>query len=206
MSYADPALISSAAVVYITPPDHLALVCEVGRTDRIDFDPCTEANNPTNAVMYYSRGTLDLSGCVRLGSCGLRGAWPRHPGATIHVNPPYGKHLAGPVEPDADVIVRKKGVIVYQGKGTGWASKCATQAITCPDQHMMVLLPGRTETQWYRTLARVMKAKCEHEGRYHFSGMKNSAPFPVHTLYFGPDWERFRDVFRGEGEIVRRAP
>lgn len=203
--YAAPVMTSSAHMVYLTPEAHLDMVREVGQQE-ITIDPCTEADNPTRARYFYSR-ERPLRPEVRtygwLGSCGLEGNWPKT--GLLHVNPPFGAHLDGAVRPDADVIRRVKGQIVYQGKGKGWAHRIALHcgAVEMRDQHKLIILPGRMDTRWFDVVRRFTTLRCEHRGRYKFAGTPHPAPFPIVTFYHGPDPDRFARIFQRVGEIVK---
>jgi phage N-6-adenine-methyltransferase len=60
----------------------------------------------------------------------------------------------------------------------------------------IALLPARTDTAWFQSLADYRI--CFVRGRLRFSQSENSAPFPSAVVYLGPDtdlfWESFRDL------------
>ena len=68
-----------------------------------------------------------------------------------------------------------------------WVDKAITEHLHQYDSHIVLLLPARTDTKWFRKLS----CHCCHiqfiTGRLHFNGSKGSAPFPsmLVSLYYG---------------------
>jgi hypothetical protein len=116
----------------------------------------------------------------------------------VFVNPPYGRALAR------------------------WAEKIRREAESGVE--IVVLVPHRTDTQWYSHLAPAVRAKCEWRGRLHhprgvadsrqaslFGGApervevdEGPAAFPSVVLYCGPKVERFAAAFETAGEVWKR--
>lgn len=94
----------------------------------------------------------------------------------VYMNPPYGRTISTWTTKLRDELRE------------GWA----TEAIA--------LLPARTDTTWWHELN--PPVVCFLRGRLRFSGYDQSAPFPSAAAYFGPNPERFRDVFRPLGWTV----
>lgn len=104
---------------------------------------------------------------------GLVQPWP--PDATIYINPPYN-------------MLRKPG----------WVDKIVDVASNGQNQ-MIVLVPARTDTQWYRRLFDVANHVTLLRGRVRFAlpdgTLSNPAPFPSVLFGFGVlDWEPIRGL------------
>jgi hypothetical protein len=93
----------------------------------------------------------------------------------VWMNPPYGRVIGKWID---------KLCAEYEGGGV-------TAAIA--------LLPARTDTQWFKRLTRY--PICLIHGRLHFSGHKNSAPFPSAVVYLGPLLSRFAGTFGAMGAV-----
>lgn len=154
-----------------TPPWFLDLVRGVGP---IVLDPATSPDNPTRADTFFAPGLTSASEGRHLGECGLRGDWSRV--GLAFINPPYGRYLSGPVEPDY-VMTQKcpsclgDGFVApiahhdlwtpetrlchacgssgreVIGHGRGWAARIAQDR-----GEWITLVPVRTETDWWGTL------------------------------------------------------
>jgi hypothetical protein len=129
-------------------------------------------------------GHIDLDPCAEPGRSipavvhltaaddGLAQAWH----GRVYMNPPYGRSIVH------------------------WIRKLRTEYETGQVEAAIALLPARPDTQWWK-LTRGYP-RCHVEGRLKFSGHKNSATFPSALVYFGPDPERFAQVFGELGEVV----
>ena len=93
----------------------------------------------------------------------------------VFVNPPYGR-------------------VIGQ-----WTSKATHD----PVDELLLLVPARTDTRWFQPLFDY--PICFLRGRLHFSGHKNSAPFPSALIYRGERWFEFREMFLSRGAVVRYA-
>jgi hypothetical protein len=197
------AMLSSDRMDWRTPEWFLELVRRVGP---IVCDPATGPTNPTLAQLFYSQvGGAAPTGSVRLGDCGLRGDWPLS--GLSFINPPYGGHLSGPIEPDYEHR-DKHGNLT--GIGRGWGARIA--------QHFrmggegLVLVPNRTETDWWREVHAASSRVCfwsspEHGKRIRFVHPDTGKPGPSPTfastvLYHGPRVELFDAVFGPHGLLL----
>ena len=93
----------------------------------------------------------------------------------VYMNPPYGDEIAAWVE---------RMVRAYENSEIAEA---------------IALLPARTDTAWYQTLADYRM--CFIRGRLKFSNSENSAPFPSVVVYLGTDVANFYDFFGKLGFI-----
>lgn len=91
---------------------------------------------------------------------GLAQPWdiPR-PGGLVYVNPPYGKALPA------------------------WADK--VQAERDHSRNIVVLVPARTDTRWWRTMVRGASCVVFLAGRLRFLGAPAAAPFPSALIVHG---------------------
>ena len=87
----------------------------------------------------------------------------------VYVNPPYGTAI--PL----------------------WVDKIITEYQSGNIERCVLLLPARTDTQWFRKMAEY--PKCFMFGRIKFNGHENSAPFP--SMLVGIGFEQCIDVFDG---------
>ncbi len=215
-------LLSSARQDWRTPPWFLDLVRQVGI---ITLDPASAPDNPTGAAAFFARDvSIPIVGEWR-GTCGLVGAWTR-PGLAF-VNPPYGGHLSGPVDP-AYVHTKKcktckgsgdistfaecgpcprceKGRI-QTGIGRGWAQRIAQD----PGE-WLALVPTRTDTEWWQRLHEVCSwglfwRSPEHGARINFVNpntgeAKNGSTVPSTVFYHGDRVARFLGAFAPHGRI-----
>ncbi len=94
----------------------------------------------------------------------------------VYMNPPYGRAI----EP--------------------WIARFCTQPFT----EGIALVPARTDTAWFQPLHAL--PVCYIRGRLHFSGHKDSAPFPSCLAYRGARTAAFTAAFRHRGPIVRAVP
>ena len=75
------ALLSSARMDWITPE---CVLERVRRVDGIALDPCTTADNPCGADVFYA---------PERGEDGLVLGWSTVGDGLVYANPPYGRHL-----------------------------------------------------------------------------------------------------------------
>lgn len=203
----DAALMSSAFHGWQTPEHVLELVRAVAP---IALDPCTTQKNPTKARRYMTSEpapapfTADFAGAQfhRTGPFGwvapdgLPAYWlpwcGRH-GLTF-VNPPYGRALAA------------------------WLTKCATEARLGTE--ILALVPARPDTSWFQGAARSAHECLFWRGRLKFTDPRAPegqmwhskkecfvplapAAFPSAFFYWGPNRERFVEVFKNKGLFLR---
>jgi len=186
---APDALLSSASSRWRTPVWFLELVRRVGP---IVLDPASTADNPTGALAWYTPAQN-----------GLRLPWPVS--GLVFVNPPYGVHLSGPVDPWR-LVVKKSTVL---GFGSGWAARMAQHA-----GEGLYLVPCRRETDWWRSLNEWCDWRCEwaspaRGARINFvldpsdpvPEKKNGSTFASTVFYRGPNIARFFTAFELHGEM-----
>jgi hypothetical protein len=90
----------------------------------------------------------------------------------VFLNPPFGRHISE------------------------WTHK----ALTDPVDELVLLVPARTDTRWFAECW--PHTLCFLRGRLKFSGVKESAPFPVVLVYRGPRPEAFQRAFSYRGHVV----
>lgn len=156
----------------------------------IRFDPAASPDNSTVAQDF-----LDGSSPER---CGLSNPWPDD--GLTYVNPPYGAFLSGPVDPAREVL---KGAKVV-GVGTGWARRIAAHG-----GETIVLVPVRTETDWWAVLDRWCFWKIYWSSpwfgrRINFVDAETRLPSKGSSIasavfYCGPRPDRFLEVFLPHG-------
>jgi len=216
-------LLSSENQDWQTPEWFLELVRRVGP---IILDPATAADNPTKAKYFYSPTGR---GKGRLGSCGLAGTWARD--GLAFINPRYGGHLSGDVDPAYELTKKckvcggtgssqlwDKGEIlpcdacggagrVITGYGRGWAARIAQ------DQgEWIALVPVRTETDWWRLLHSrcgyaVLWSSPKHGRRINFvdpetGKEKKGSNLASTVFYHGQRPDKFLSVFAAHGRII----
>lgn len=180
----------------------------VNRVSPIVFDPSNSATNWTRVRRYYARlepGQQPPPGWA--GLCGLAGDWTRD--GNGFVNPPYGPHLGGPVEPTYvhERTNRKTGEKEVTGVGRGWAERIAQD---CGELH--VLVPARPDTEWWHTLhawctAALLWKSPQHGSRIRFIDPDTGEPGPQNNMpstvfYRGPNVDRFVRVFGEHGRLI----
>lgn len=125
---------------WLTPQWFLDLVRKVAP---IYLDPCADTGpgNWTGATRRIVQAGPGLAGC------GLSINWSHQDDEQAFINPPYGRHLAGDIEPDRPLYKGKGDTRKIVGYGTGWAKKI------CQYQHAAtVLVPVRTDQEWWHDL------------------------------------------------------
>lgn len=176
-----------------TPGWFLDLVREVAP---IVLDPASAEDNPTGAAQFF---TPEHNG--------LALPWPAI--GLVFVNPPYGQHLSGDVEPYRLITKKDKktGSVWIVGFGTGWAKRMASHT-----GEGLYLVPCRRETEWWRELNDWCDWRCEwrspkHGARINFEAdprdppSKNGSTFASTIFYRGPNVRRFIRTFETHGEI-----
>jgi len=190
---APAALLSSANMRWRTPTWFLDLVRQVAL---IAFDPASAADNPTGATRF----------CTPVEN-GLVQPWPLE--GLVYVNPPYGAHLSGPIDPWRLVTRRDPatGVECVMGWGTGWAERMAAH-----EGEGLYLVPCRRETDWWRTLSAWCGWRCQwksptYGARINFTNdpidpvSKNGSTFSNTVFYKGPNVSKFVAAFSPHGDI-----
>jgi len=201
-------LLSSERQDWRTPEWFVDMSRAVSRDGVIALDPATSPTNPTKARRFFAQDS---------GDCGLRADWVAftYDGGLTFVNPPYGAHLSGPVEPDYVHTKKDKktGERIVTGIGRGWAKKIAQH-----HSETIALVPVRTETEWWRTLFAwadlvLFWSSPEHGCRISFvnpdtgkpqqgSNLASTVFYRAPLLRASVGLERFRDAFGPHGTLV----
>lgn len=104
-------------------------------------------------------------------------------GSVVWINPPYGRALLP------------------------WARKIVGEAPALRNHHMFVLVPSRTETEWFGTLFDSADAIAFFRDRIRFwhpwKTGKDSPAFPNALFYFGSSPGMFEAVFRDAARVVK---
>lgn len=175
-----PGELSSEKMTWQTPGYFLDLVRAVGP---IAFDPCAPAKgNPTGADVLMRQGAPGES-------CGLSIDWSGgvappedladDPGL-IFVNPPYGPHLSGLVDPGY-VHKRKNkktSQIEITGYGRGWAQKIIRET----DHTRIALVPARPDAEWWVRMLRACDACLLWRSKEHGARLKFVDPDTGETV------------------------
>lgn len=107
----------------------------------------------------------------------LKRAWAGF--GLVFCNPPYGRKISEWV--NAAAQVRKGGEV---------------------DDEVIMLVPARTDTSWFRDVWKTADGICFWNGRIRFVGSNNGAPFPSCLIYWGLRIGRFAKVFSESGRVV----
>ncbi len=190
--------LSSARQDWRTPFWFLDLVRMVGP---IILDPAGTIDNETGAKYRYARMDNACGPAGYLGSCGLAGYWGRD--GLAFINPPYGAHLSGPVEPTYEH--HKKGILT--GTGRGWAARIAQD-----EEEWIALVPVRTETVWWRLMHSacdyaVLWSSPEHGSRIKFvdpdTGKEKAGSNLASTVFYhGSNVAGFLRAFAPHGRVI----
>lgn len=88
-----------------------------------------------------------------------------------------------------------------------WAEKCVTETASGRVETAILLVPDRTDTQWYhKHILRHAEVICVHEGRIQFygdDGREANAPMGVHFAVFGSTPDSLLEVLNGWGHVIR---
>lgn len=95
----------------------------------------------------------------------------------VYMNPPYGDEVGA------------------------WVDRLLSAYQSGEIDRALALLPGRTDTTWFRPL--LQHPICFIWGRLRFSGSANSAPFPSVVVAIGCDLRSFRDAFEDSVGTVK---
>jgi len=193
------ARLASGRFDWLTPEWFLDLVRDVAP---IGLDPCTSLDNPTNARRFIVQ---------RDGGCGLRDRWVTHPDEVTFVNPPYGAHLSGNVEPDHKHKGANRASHSGVGFGRGWAKRIASYV----DGATIALVPVRTDTKWWREMFGWADCAClwsssEFGSRIScvdpIKGIERRGSNIASTVFFraggSVEASRFRAVFGPHGTVI----
>lgn len=171
--------LSSKKHNYRTPAKILDLA---GLMGSIGLDPATDQGNPVGATHFF---TLPVDGLTQ--------DWQGY--GLVFVNPPYGRGL-------------KK-----------WTAKMALEASRGVE--ILALIPARVGTQWWRqNITKTADTICCWTGRLNFLELQNiedalvwaptrskktgkptPAAFDSALVYWGPNRDKFHEIFGGHGWI-----
>ncbi|MDR3638209.1 MAG: DNA N-6-adenine-methyltransferase [Isosphaeraceae bacterium] len=161
-----------------------------GRLDPLMTSDSPEWYSPRHVV---EAARIALGGCIALDPCaeparsvpavrhftaaedGLNHQWV----GAAYVNPPYGRTIGE------------------------WIRKLRTEYAEGRVTAAVVLLPARTDTDWWAELG--AELVCLIHGRLTFSNAGSNAPFPSVAVYLGPDAESFAQAFAPLGPVFRRV-
>jgi len=96
----------------------------------------------------------------------------------VFLNPPYGREIGE------------------------WIVKLVQEYEDGNVEEAIALVPGRTDTQWFRALFNY--PLCFISGRVRYSNGAGAAPFPSVLVYMGTRIEDFISVFKHHGPIMKR--
>jgi len=169
---------SSDRCTWNTPSHIVKLIGECFET--IDLDPCSDSVTSPNvpAKVIYT-GPLEINPTGN-GKDGLVEPWR----GSVFCNPVYGRTI---------------GL---------WVQKAITEFDAGRASEIILLVPARTDTKWFRTLLTIPPAFlriCFLHGRLKFGNQPMPAPFPSAIVYLGPCTERFMEVFSTVGWCARQS-
>lgn len=163
--YADP---------YTTDP----LTLNDRQFDPIDRDASGKGIGITHISQITSSGRVALDG--------LRQNWQA---STLWLNPPFKVNTR---DAHGNIIYndndKPKRTTVIDKFVARWIKATQGEA-----DKAMLLVPARTDTQWFTGLWRYRLAFIY--GRLHFNEADNGAPFPSVLVYHGPNFDRFYAIF-----------
>jgi hypothetical protein len=82
------------------------------------------------------------------------------------------------------------------GRGIGqWVEKAQQEYVDGRTDAVVMLLPARVDTGWWRTAVFNAHGFAIIRGRLTFSDFPSAAPFPSAVVYYGPDLDGFRKAF-----------
>lgn len=211
-------LFTSASEEHYTPADIIERARYVfGGT--IDLDPAAnyDANQTVKAARYYAdphtSDPLTRSDARCAGYDGLVQSWVS---SALWLNPPFSV----PARDDTGAyLLNTHGKVIRSRVIDSWVSRwvLATtpqtygytdSARSAEASEAMLLIPARTDTQWFTALWSSRYTLAFMFGRLKFSKAENGATFPSILVYHGTHTDRFYDVF-GEiaacGKLLRKT-
>jgi len=188
-----PQLFTSAAELHYTPAD----IAERARYvfgGTIDLDPASdaEANNTIKAARYYADAFS--SDATRADPClfGYNGLICTWQSSALWHNPPFTVDAR-----DAS------GAIIYSAPGKpkrervieSWVARWIKATASNEASQAMLLVPARTDTEWFSGLWHARYTLAFINGRLKFGAATAGAPFPSILVYYGPNTDRFYQIF-----------
>ena len=163
-----------------TPPWFLDLVRKLSPTGRIGLDPCSNSFSVVSAEEIY-----------RPPDDGLAHSWRGH--GLVFVNPPHS------MSPNNIEPWMKKAHEEFIGKPLDTFDDT-------PQDQLVMLVPAKTDTEWFHRHASKFVAHCFLEGRPRFwhQGRETEGPgkFASLVIYHGPNTGIFMGIFGPYGWIV----
>lgn len=183
---------SSRDVEHYTPREILdAAVLVLGS---IDLDPAAEPVEPGQphnvpATTHFTRAEDGLSR-------------PWH--GRVFLNPPYCKPESACKRKCKKKICEERGFHMNAPTpGTDdWICYALGEHQAGRMTEAILLLPARTDTEWYGRLRDF--PRCHVTGRIRYVGNEAGAPFPSAVFYLGPKVRLFCDVFSRFGDVFTR--
>ena len=160
---------------WCTPPEYVNAIRRFF-FGSIALDPCSNRHSIVRAAVEYSLPEID----------GLVASW-NHP--TVFVNPPYGRD-------------RERGTTIRD-----WLRQCA-KAHSQHDVDVLALVPVATNTRHWKQYvfgaATAVAFLYDTRLRFLVNGENGGkgAPMSCAMVYWGPDYERFEEIFIRFGAVV----
>ena len=160
---------------WCTPPEYVNAIRRFF-FGSIALDPCSNRHSIVRAAVEYSLPEVD----------GLVASW-NHP--TVFVNPPYGRD-------------RERGTTIRD-----WLRKCA-EAHSQHGGEVLALVPVATNTRHWKQYvfgaATAVAFLYDTRLRFLVNGENGGkgAPMSCAMVYWGPDYERFEEIFIRFGAVV----
>lgn len=166
---------------YLSLSDWIRDRCDAAATARVLTSSDQQSWNTPRVVLeaIHQLGPIALDPCSNGGSIvgarvqwtaaddGLSRSWASAAaGGLIYVNPPYG-----------DALPTWIGRCVYEHR---------------EGAELVALIPARVDTGWWATALEGGAVAALWHGRVKYHGAKNTAPFPIALLYWGPRVATFR--------------
>lgn len=164
------------------------------------FDP-VERDASGKAIGITHIRQLTSEGCVARD--GLRQSWRA---STLFLNPPFSvpsRDASGAIivgakgKPKRDRVI-DQWVARWLDATTPLRQPATTDAIdfnATEAAAAILLVPARTDTQWFKPLFAPRYAFAFITGRLHFNEADNGATFPSVLVYAGPSVDRFYAIF-----------
>lgn len=217
-----PQLFTSNAELHYTPAD----IAERARYvfgGSIDLDPASdaEANKTIKAHRYYADIYAD-DATRRDPQCGgysgLQCAWQS---SALFLNPPFtiaARDASGNIIYSAPGKSKRDRVIerwVARWIDATTPIRATPGTVTISDQpaqpaeasQAMLLVPARTDTEWFTGLWHARYTLAFIFGRLKFGSATAGAPFPSILVYYGPNVDRFYTIFEDIaacGKLLRK--
>ena len=160
---------------WCTPPEYVTAIRRFF-FGSVALDPCSNRYSIVRATVEYSLPEVD----------GLAAPW-NYP--TVFVNPPYGRD-------------RERSTTIRD-----WLRKCA-EAHSQHDAEVLALVPVATNTRHWKQYvfgaATAVAFLYDTRLRFLVNGKNGGkgAPMSCAMIYWGPDYERFKEIFLRFGAVV----